>query len=110
MPQSRHDIEGDVMVLILLGVGADSFGVVNVGALSHAAARWLVAHRVLVPDRAAILPLASGVGVDGHRLVALVGGLLLAAVFVCRMRRPRGDQYSAARPGRGRRSGPEVRR
>ena len=110
MPQSRHDTDGDVMVLILLGVGAVSFGLVNVGALSHAAARWLLAHRVLVPDRAAILPLGGGVGLDGHRLVALVGGLLLAAVFVCRLRRPRGDQYSAARPGRGRRSGPEVRR
>ena len=110
MPQFRHDTDSDVMVLILLGVGAVSFGLVNVGALSHAAARWLVAHRVLVPDRAALLHLGGGVGVDGHRLVALVGGLLLAAVFVCRLRRPRGDQYSAARPGRGRRPGPELRR
>jgi hypothetical protein len=110
MPQSRRDIDDDVMVLILLGVGAVSFGVVNVGVLSHAAVRWLVIHRVLVPDRAALLPLAGGVGVDGHRLGAVVGGLLLAAVFVCRLRRLRGDQYSAVRPGRGRRPGPEVRR
>ena len=59
MPQSRHDTDGDVMVLILLGVGAVSFGLINVGAVSHAAVRWLVTHRVLVPDRAAILHLGG---------------------------------------------------
>lgn len=79
-------------MLLLLGCGAVTLGVVNIGAFSTDAVRWLLDRHVLVPANQAMIDLPGGAGLDLHRLVLLTGLVVLAGAVLVTGRRRTRDQ------------------
>lgn len=76
------------------------------GAFSHAAAIWLVQHRILVPAAHALIHLPGNAGLDTSRILAIVGVLALLVAFRgLRARRSAGDQPPATAPHRSHEGG-----
>ena len=77
----------DVLLIVLVGVGAVSLGILNPGGMLDSLGRWLVEHKLLVPSQEAVIPLLPGLGLGGAQLGVIVGILIAGASLLALLRR-----------------------